>query len=475
MKMRRFMATGVALAMAAGLLSACGGGGGSSSPAPTPVPTKGQTGKVIQGPVSGATVWADSLEGGAKFTIDANESASKTTTSLDGTFQLPVQPSYKHIIVSQGGTDTLTNQPASTMLAPAGAKACSPLTTLVTLDTSGTLAAKINALLPAGTSFDSDLSASNALSPAALLLLKSIETTVMALNTTITTVAGSGKISPAQQSNIQLLTYSKITEQLNSMTSTEIQTPSLLATGLTTAVTNSITAINTTTSSNVTISNVPAVAAAVATNAVASAAQVVGAATSNAALQSVTAANVSTSTTAVTATSSVTEATALNPSAVIALNNSVNTIVTTQSGSVVATQTPTNYIPPPIPVVQNPTITGMALSVLPSSSNWSISSFTITFSDDMLASTTTGANSVLNPANYILAPAVCTPSTYAAKVVTFSCPATALLTSGSILSVTVKKTVSSTTNAQMLVDYSKTFTIPAATTGSTGGSGTVLF
>ncbi len=61
----------IAVCMAAvSALGACGGGGGggSASTATTPAPSlAGPVGKAVQGPVKGATVFADSLAGGSRM------------------------------------------------------------------------------------------------------------------------------------------------------------------------------------------------------------------------------------------------------------------------------------------------------------------------------------------------------------------------------------------------------------------------
>ncbi|MEK6398302.1 MAG: hypothetical protein V4734_09470, partial [Terriglobus sp.] len=84
---------------------------------------------MIQGAVSGASVWADNLSSGTRFSIDTAEQPTQTSTGGGGTYTLRTTPSYKYIVVSQGGTDGITGKKATTMLSPGGAKATSPLTT----------------------------------------------------------------------------------------------------------------------------------------------------------------------------------------------------------------------------------------------------------------------------------------------------------------------------------------------------------
>lgn len=472
--MRMTVLFGYGLVLATVAITGCSGGGGGGTAAPAQIQQKGQSGTVTQGPVAGAQVWADSLEGGVRMVIDANEQGTVTTSRADGTFQLPLQPAYRHVIVSRGGTDTITNQPATTMMAPAGATACSPLTTVVALDTTGTLAAKINALLPPGKTFADDLSTVNALSPAALLLINSIESTVTSLNRVIVAASGSSTaISSAQQSTNQLETYSSISQQLAGMTSSQMQSPAALATNLTTAIGNAITSIDAS-SSNVTVSsaNLAGIAAAVATNAVASSAQMVGTATGDASLQSVSATTVTTSTAQASTSGTLTEASALTADSITKITSSISEVATTQSAAVTATTTPAGYTPPQdIPVVSNPGITAYRLSASPTSSNWVISSFTINFSETMNAAasgTPSYASSVLNPANVF--GGGCTPASYSGTTLTISCPAA--LPSGATLTVTLKGTIAnSTLNGVLLVDNIKSFSMPS----NTGSSGFTMF
>jgi len=119
----------------------CGGGGSASTPNTTSV----QTGSVVQGPVRGATVFADNVAAGTRFVQDAGEISAPTDST--GGFFLPSFPSYDFVLVSMGGTDSITGQPALLLLAPAGSANISPLTTLVALDTTKAIQAKLEALM----------------------------------------------------------------------------------------------------------------------------------------------------------------------------------------------------------------------------------------------------------------------------------------------------------------------------------------
>ena len=116
---------------------ACDDGGSSHSISPADDKVEGG---VQLGYVEDATVFADKTGGAAtgNFEVDNDE---VWTTSDDGTrggnvgdFTLIVPAGYEdYVLCSIGGIDTLTNEPASPMLAPAGAENITPVTTLITL------------------------------------------------------------------------------------------------------------------------------------------------------------------------------------------------------------------------------------------------------------------------------------------------------------------------------------------------------
>ena len=460
----------VAVLSALLMVNGCSVSPGSSTVG-TQVPTQGPSGKVTQGPVAGATVWASHLPVDQVAT-GPDELATVTTSLADGTFVLPVQPTYSYVIVSVGGTDTITGRQGTTMLAPAGCNSVSPLTTLVTFDPA--LAATINAMLPPGKNFTDDLSGSNSLTPAALLLINSVESTVNALNSALTnsSTTNGSTLTTAQQSADQMSTYSNIAKQLSGLTATQLQTPSSLASSLTTAVSNTLSASGATISGNTSISTIAAV---VADNAVASAAQVVGVATGNAQLQSVTAANVSSSTTAVATNSDLTEATAMNTGNNLAtISNAVST-GTAQSANV--TVTSTSYVTTQTPIVIPPVITGYSLSANDNTHGlWTISTFTINFSEAMNAASSGNAgfaNSVLNPANVFDNYGSCTPLTFNVTNNQLSMTCSAPIPPGP-MTLTIKGNITDATLASsLLVDNTKTFnfTAPPSSTGATGGSG----
>jgi len=461
-----------------GSLVGCGLFGGAT--ATTDIATQGQSGMVIQGVVSGATVWADSLVSGTRGVIDTAEQSSETTTDASGSFTLPVQPTYKYVLVSQGGTDTITGKTATTMLAPAGSKVITGLTTLVSLDTSGNLATVINALLPAGTSFDSDISATGGLTPASMVLLSSIETAVNTFTQTVQDAAtkSGATLTQQQQNYISLTLYSQIASTFSGLSSASLSNTQSLAINLQTALTaaaSSIQANNT----NITIQNASTVAASIANNSVATAANVIGNATSNTTLQNVTASNVQSAPVTVSTGSTVTETTVMTASNTQLVNNTVTNVSATDASNVTVTSTSSTYTPPVIAIINNPTIVGYHLSVSANGSAWIVSTFEITFSDVMVASASgdsTFGHSVLNPANYQFTPAGCSPVSYSSNVVTFSC---ANLSPGT-LAIEIYQSNSSNgvwasgTSLGLPVNNLKTFTLPSIT-GSTGGSSLNMF
>jgi hypothetical protein len=473
--------------------SLVGCGWWSSGKKSTTETTKGQSGKVTQGAVSGATVWADSLASGSRFVLDSSEEVTKATTASDGTFTLPEQPSYKSIIVSQGGTDTITGQTATTLIAPAGSASGSVLTTLVEFDTSGKLAAIINALLPSGKTFDEDITSTGGLTPAALLVNSSVESAVTTLNTTIvdSATASSAILTQQQKDNIGLTAYSAIATQFSGLSAASLSNTQTLAsnlqaalqTALTTIAANNSNIVLSTTSTGASkaksenTSGVDSIATSIADSAVATAANVVGNATGDTALQGVTTSNVQ-SPPGVTASTSntVTEATVLTyGNNTTLINDAVAAAATTAASSVTTASTPSSYSPPTITVANNPTITHYQLSITASNSEWTVNTFQITFSDDMIA-TTSGNNSVLNSANYVFSQGSCTPSSYASKVVIFTCSSLApgTFTVRTNAATSSSGVEASATSLGLLVNTTKSFTLSSAT-GSTGGSTIDMF
>lgn len=206
----------------------CGGGGGTTAAGPSdgggtpttgggtpttgggtsPPPASVVKNRVSQSPIINGTVFADRVVGGvSNFTLDADEVT--TTTDADGYYTLPT-PSYDYILVSKGGQDKVTGLDQILMLAPRGSANITPLTTLVTLDTTGDLAQKLMDLQD-GAPIDGDVYTRS--SPAALMLIKSVEISVQSLTETFMQKSG-GSLSASQIYSIQARTMQKIAQAL---------------------------------------------------------------------------------------------------------------------------------------------------------------------------------------------------------------------------------------------------------------------
>jgi hypothetical protein len=221
------------------ILLTCGCFGGGEVAPPSNAGASGASGKVVQGEVSGATVFADKIvaNGLGDMVTDSNESSYQTVTDSTGHFTLPAVPPYSYVVVSRGGTDTLSGKPAGMMLAPAGAKNVSALTTMVAIDP--TLKTKMESLM-GGASYDTDISQS--VSPAALMLAKTIETSVQALTESLN--PGGATLSGTQVNDIQLTTLSNLAAQVSSLSTAALSSPAALQTMVTAAVTATATTID---------------------------------------------------------------------------------------------------------------------------------------------------------------------------------------------------------------------------------------
>lgn len=453
------------------------GCGSPGAPIPSTA-TAGPSGKSIQGAVNGATIFADDETTGTKFSVDSAESSSQTNSSSSGTFTLKQTPNYKYVLVSQAGTDTLTAKPATTMLAPGGAKAISPLTSMVMLDTTGALATTFGSLLPNGESFDTDFTQNGALNPASMVFVTAVSTALTTFNETIRDAAArsNANISQLQYNVVSILVYSQLAAQFSKLTAAQLSNTATLAQAMQAAFTNAIGLIDQT-NSNLSIPQ--SIAATIANTSVAVAANIVGNATNNAALKAITAANVQTAPGVdVSTTPGLTEGVVDSGTNLQLLKDTITNTAAGASTSVSVTSTPPGYTPPPITVANNPTVTEYDLIVTANGSSYQVRTFSITFSDDMVASQSGASDythSVLNPANYALSQSGCSPTSYTAKVVSFTC---GNLQVGSLSVAVLKGSATggvwaSSTSLGLLVDNTKTFTLPFIT-GSTGGT-TSLF
>jgi len=295
----------------------------------------GPSGRLVQGPVLGAAVFADGVSGGVRFAQDGSE-VFTTTNSVTGDFVLPSPPGYNYILVSKGGTDKLTGQPAIQMLAPAGSANITPLTTLVALDITNTVKAKLQALMPAGASYDADISITA--SPAVLLLAKSIETMVQSLTNAVVAKAGSAAISANQLAVIQAQTLLAIAVEFAkpAVTAITLSAPATLSTSLQSAATTAVTSINTA-NSNITIPSATATTIASSSVTATASALGIGATASTAAIPGG-------------------ESAAINAQVAQQFVTAVNTQSAAAAATITASATPTNYTPPVIQVVTPVTV-----------------------------------------------------------------------------------------------------------------------
>jgi len=177
----------VAVAAAAAVVVGCG-----DDPVPVVVLPAGN---VVQGPVQGATVFADRLNLGNVGVLDAEERAYSAITGSDGSFQIASAPPYAYQLVSIGGTDTITNQPAITMLAEGGSagsavttNVLTPLTTLVALTPAADREALRTTIRALGVEPNARIDQN--ITPAAAALVKAVTTTVTQVVAVLNDAAG---------------------------------------------------------------------------------------------------------------------------------------------------------------------------------------------------------------------------------------------------------------------------------------------
>ncbi len=183
----------------------CGfGGPGNDAPPPS--------GVVTQGPVIEALVYADHSSGTeADDSMDEVESETSAMSDDNGNFALTVSPTYQYKLVSEGGTDSLTNLPAMVMMAPQGARNITPLTTLVALNPDSRAA--IESL---GIAYDADLS--KTITPAAALLVKSVESIVASTSDALN--PGGNTLPTQDVLDIQRTVLAEIANEVATTTST---------------------------------------------------------------------------------------------------------------------------------------------------------------------------------------------------------------------------------------------------------------
>jgi len=213
------LAASVAMIIATG----CSKSNGSSSSDATPLPPIAASGKLVDGYLAGAFVFADC--NGDK-TFQANSEPS-TITDAAGDFDLTIPDSCKFAtLIASGGTNVDTGLPFSgVLMAPAGSRNITPLTTLVSIDPA--FAAKIGAY---GIPMDTDFVGTAI--PADLLIIS--QQVVSAINLTATNT----KIS-----DTSALISSIVTPLVSSLGTIDFSDHNATATGLAVASKDSFLAI----------------------------------------------------------------------------------------------------------------------------------------------------------------------------------------------------------------------------------------
>jgi hypothetical protein len=178
----------MAVTAAAALVAGCGDD-------PVPVGTL-PAGNVVQGPVVGATVFADRTDSATGFTRNIQDSGEvAAVTDGTGAFQFAAAPSYAYDLISTGGTDSITNLPAITLRAEGGSagsatttNVLTPLTTLVALAPENqreSLRATIRAL-----GVEPNARIDQGITPAAAALVKAVTTTVAQVTGVVGSASG---------------------------------------------------------------------------------------------------------------------------------------------------------------------------------------------------------------------------------------------------------------------------------------------
>lgn len=185
-----------AAAAAAAVVSGCG-----DNPVPAVVLPQGA---VVQGPVKDAVIFADEIvaDGRGNGVLDAKEKAFSTTTDSQGNWTLTGVPSYDYEMVSIGGTDTITQQPAIVMRAEGGkanqavtTKNVTPLTTLVQLTPPASREAMKTTIKALGVDFDKKID--EGITPAAAALVKAVTTTATQVVAVLNAAAGGNETTQA--------------------------------------------------------------------------------------------------------------------------------------------------------------------------------------------------------------------------------------------------------------------------------------
>jgi hypothetical protein len=238
----RSLAKLTAVAAAGAVMLGCG----DNLPAPVVLPA----GAVVQGPVEGAVVFADSTTSGIRGALDDAEKPYSTTTKADGTFQIAAVPPYPYELISVGGVDKITNQPAITMRAEGGSggsavttNVLTPLTTLVALTPAGP---QRDAIKQTITSLGVDYKAKidEGITPAAAALVKAITTTATQVVAVLNNAAGgtesNQQIPTTAVKAVQTELLTQLATNLAGKTAADLNSPTEIATIAQTATTTAL-------------------------------------------------------------------------------------------------------------------------------------------------------------------------------------------------------------------------------------------
>ncbi len=160
----------------------CPGGGSSSSSNNTVTPAATLSGAVAKGYVEGARVIADKVPTGqtiGNLQFDRTEGEVFDISTSLGDYVVEVPENYgEFVLFSLGGTDNSTNQPAPPMMAPSDAGNITPVTTLVSLNSS--LKEKIGAAR-----YDQDIAADTGADGDVLALAMTVKTSLESLTANV--------------------------------------------------------------------------------------------------------------------------------------------------------------------------------------------------------------------------------------------------------------------------------------------------
>jgi hypothetical protein len=238
-----------AVAAAAALVVGCG------LKEDDPVTVAAPGGAVVQGPVSGAIVFADRIPAGqirGNGIVDADEKAYSTTTDSTGNWKLTAVPTYDYEIVSLGGTDTITSQPAITMRAEGGkagqtvtSQAVTPLTTLVQLTPEANRAALKTTIQSLGVAYNAKID--EGITPAAAALVKAVTTTASMVVEVLNTAAGGNDntrlLSTQAVKSVQTEVLAALATNLVGKIATQLDTGAEIASITQAATTSAVTAM----------------------------------------------------------------------------------------------------------------------------------------------------------------------------------------------------------------------------------------